>query len=206
MGATAALQHAHLGSRTLAFGPRVDLRATHGSFVPPDACAACARAIESALGAAGGTVAVHVGEANLEDMGQAALLRSAPCVRLVRARARVANGWRRAGRFEWSGGDPQPHKSRQPATPQAVREYARERASRKAEFAHARLLPRRGLGDARHLPPQRADAPRARGRPRPPLQGRAPRTPQPTATAARNAHRMSHRRRSTHVRVTQIEA
>ena len=75
MGATAALQHAHRAHRTLAFGPRVDLRRTHGSFVADDAKEACACAVSSALDQMRGSVAVHVGVGNLEDMAQAAQVR-----------------------------------------------------------------------------------------------------------------------------------
>jgi leucine-rich repeat protein SHOC2 len=57
MGATAALQHAALGARTLAFAPRVDLDVSHGAFVPADARRRCREAIARAVGiaaAAGG--------------------------------------------------------------------------------------------------------------------------------------------------------
>ena len=60
MGATAALQHAHRAARVLAFGPRVDLRRSHGSFVPVAAKHACAQAIDRALETA--LEAVHARE------------------------------------------------------------------------------------------------------------------------------------------------
>ena len=34
MGGCAALMHAHHANEVLAFGPRVDLERTHGSYVP----------------------------------------------------------------------------------------------------------------------------------------------------------------------------
>ena len=46
---TAALMHAHLARRTLAFGPRVDLRRTHGAYVPDSAKAACTDAVMRSL-------------------------------------------------------------------------------------------------------------------------------------------------------------
>ena len=107
MGATAALQHAHRAARVLAFGPRVDLRRSHGSFVPDAAKNACAQAIDRALeqharehasgggtanggtgtsgndGTGVGRVAVHVGSGNLEDMTQAARVRGRRAVVVV---------------------------------------------------------------------------------------------------------------------------
>ena len=109
MGATAALQHAHRAARVLAFGPRVDLRRSHGSFVPDAAKHACAQAIDRALeqharehasgggtanggtgtsgtggtGTGVGRVAVHVGSGNLEDMTQVARVRGRRAVVVV---------------------------------------------------------------------------------------------------------------------------
>ena len=75
MGATAVLQHAQRADRVLAFGPRLDLRLTHGSFVAERAKGSCASAISAALDETRGSVAVHVGGGNLEDMTQARALR-----------------------------------------------------------------------------------------------------------------------------------
>ena len=77
MGGTAALMHAHLARRTLAFGPRVDLRRTHGAYVPDSAKAACTDAVMRSLRAVapGGRVAVHVGRQNAVDVMQADTVR-----------------------------------------------------------------------------------------------------------------------------------
>ena len=83
MGATAALQHAALADRVLAFGPRAALHSTHGSFVPEHAQRACADAIRRALEAARRSVAVHVGTGNLLDMQQAGLVRGMPGVEVA---------------------------------------------------------------------------------------------------------------------------
>jgi leucine-rich repeat protein SHOC2 len=85
MGGTAALTHAHLADRTLAFGPRVDLRATHGAYLPQEAHSRCAEAIGGSLrrmrdassrsrARGPGTAAVHVGAGNAVDCLQLGLV------------------------------------------------------------------------------------------------------------------------------------
>ena len=83
MGATAALMHAHLAHRVLAFGPRVDLQLTHGAYVPAACQRACAEAIASALRGGLGRVAVHVGRQNAVDVMQADMVRGSPAVTVV---------------------------------------------------------------------------------------------------------------------------
>ena len=82
MGGTAALQHACHANRVLAFGPRVDLRTTHGSFVPTASQRACLDAVHASLEAMRGSVAVHAGLGNLVDMHQAGLVSGARGVTL----------------------------------------------------------------------------------------------------------------------------
>ena len=86
MGGTAALMHARVGSRVLAFGPRVDLRRVHGAYLPAEAKAACTQAVLASLGKlrAGASVAVHVGGDNAVDVEQARLVGARPRVALVR--------------------------------------------------------------------------------------------------------------------------
>ena len=89
MGATAALVHAPLAHRVLAFGPRVSLERTHGSFLPAAARAECTRSVRAALHALstrGGSAAVHFGRDNLEDVVQA------ECVAALAAAACAATG------------------------------------------------------------------------------------------------------------------
>lgn len=102
MGGTAALMHAALGCRALSFGPRVDLRRTHGAYLPQVAKRACAQAIERSVGQIGARLApaeegfahrglttrpaqlsVHVGSGNAVDVAQAALLAGAAGVEIV---------------------------------------------------------------------------------------------------------------------------
>ena len=84
MGATAALQHAALAARALAFAPRVDLALSHGSFVPGDARDSCLRAIaHSTATSPAGSVVVHVGTGNHVDMAQVATVRHAAAVQVV---------------------------------------------------------------------------------------------------------------------------
>ena len=90
MGATAALMHANLAHRVLAFGPRIDLEHTHGSFLDPSLRAACTDQVMCALQRIGGdeskvnpTVSVHVGAGNLEDVLQARLVERLSAVRVV---------------------------------------------------------------------------------------------------------------------------
>lgn len=84
MGATAALMHAHLAHRCLAFGPRVDLRRTHGSYVPDCAKRACSDAVDRSLrGLGGASVAVHVGRQNAVDVMQADVVRGLEHVTVV---------------------------------------------------------------------------------------------------------------------------
>jgi len=72
MGGTAALTHSALAHRVLAFGPRVDLTHTHGSYVDTGARRACMDRIHATLGRDMGLkVTVHVGSGNLEDVLQA---------------------------------------------------------------------------------------------------------------------------------------
>ena len=58
MGATAALQHATLGDRVIAFGPRVDLELTHGAYVPEVVRRGCRRALDASLQRMKGTADV----------------------------------------------------------------------------------------------------------------------------------------------------
>jgi hypothetical protein len=79
MGASACLMHAGLATRVLAFGPRIDLDLTHGSFLPPAVRKACKETVFNALNpltgvARAGHVSIHVGEGNLEDVQQAAVV------------------------------------------------------------------------------------------------------------------------------------
>lgn len=79
MGGTAALLHAAGGGKVLAFGPKVNLEMTHGSFLPPSVRAACASAIHAALIKSAvingnSAVEVHVGSENLEDVLQGQLV------------------------------------------------------------------------------------------------------------------------------------
>ena len=62
-------------AQVLAFGPRVALHATHGSFIPTASQAACAAAVRRSLAEMRGSAAVHVGTGNLVDMQQVALVR-----------------------------------------------------------------------------------------------------------------------------------
>ena len=74
MGGTAALLHAGLGDRVLAFGPRIELRRTHGSFVPAAVQGVCLTTVLPSIRQAAARrahVAVHVGSGNLEDVLQA---------------------------------------------------------------------------------------------------------------------------------------
>ena len=59
MGASAVLMHAALGHRVLAFGPRIALQRTHGSFLPQHAQSAAAFRIKQALELMRGTIAVN---------------------------------------------------------------------------------------------------------------------------------------------------
>ena len=84
MGATAALQHAALAARALAFAPRVDLALSHGSFVPGSSREACLKAItHSTITSPAGSIVVHVGTGNHVDMAQVATVRQAPAVHVV---------------------------------------------------------------------------------------------------------------------------
>ena len=90
MGATAALMHADLAHRVLAFGPRIDLERTHGSFLEPPLRAACTQQVMRALQKMGEgesrvqpVVSVHVGAGNLEDVLQARLIERLSAVRVV---------------------------------------------------------------------------------------------------------------------------
>ena len=72
MGATAALMHAGLAHRVLAFGPRAtQLNLTHGSFLPRSSQQALSTAVLSAVSTTRASVSIHVGSGNLEDMLQA---------------------------------------------------------------------------------------------------------------------------------------
>ena len=70
MGASAALQHAHLGQRTLAFGPRIDLNASHGTYVPAGAREGALLRTREVLRTMKGTATVHVGRTNYVDVAQ----------------------------------------------------------------------------------------------------------------------------------------
>ena len=70
MGASAALQHAHLGQRTLAFGPRIDLNASHGTYVPAGAREGALLHTREVLRTMKGTATVHVGRTNFVDVAQ----------------------------------------------------------------------------------------------------------------------------------------
>lgn len=84
MGATAALQHARLASRTLSFAPRVDLALSHGAFVPHAARAASLAAIANGLAELpASVVAVHVGAHNHVDALQVAAVPSSQAVHVV---------------------------------------------------------------------------------------------------------------------------
>jgi acyl-CoA synthetase (AMP-forming)/AMP-acid ligase II/Leucine-rich repeat (LRR) protein len=83
MGATGALLHATLGQRVLAFGPRVNLELTHGSFLPAAVRRACTDAVLGALSqtdARGAKVSVHVGKSSLDETLQARLVDHLPGV------------------------------------------------------------------------------------------------------------------------------
>eukprot|EP01046_Picozoa_sp_COSAG06_P015786 COSAG06_NODE_1023_length_11042_cov_2.398337_1_plen_2013_part_00 len=83
MGATAALLHARCAQRVLAFGPRVDLELTHGSFLAPYQRAACNDRVMDALKEmTHADVSVHVGAGNLEDVLQARLISGLRSVRV----------------------------------------------------------------------------------------------------------------------------
>lgn len=60
MGATAALQHATLGDRVIAFGPRVDLELTHGAYVPEVVRRGCRLALDASLERMKGTADVSL--------------------------------------------------------------------------------------------------------------------------------------------------
>ena len=75
MGGAAALMHAHHAHEVLAFGPRVDLERTHGSYVPDAAKRACASGVHASLRAMRGHATVHVGSGNAVDVMQARLYR-----------------------------------------------------------------------------------------------------------------------------------
>ena len=80
----AALQHARLGARTLAFAPRVDLSLSHGSFVPASAQKACLEAIAvSTTTCPRGSIMVHVGMGNHVDMAQVGAVRHGRSVLVV---------------------------------------------------------------------------------------------------------------------------
>ena len=83
MGGTAALAHAGCGHRVLAFGPRVDLSRTHGSYLPVAQREALRRAVRGGVAAHSGrrgSVQVHVGAGNLEDVLQADRVRGEAAV------------------------------------------------------------------------------------------------------------------------------
>ena len=75
MGGCAALMHAHHAHEVLAFGPRVDLERTHGSYVPDAAKRACASSVHASLRTMRGRATVHVGSGNAVDVMQAGLVR-----------------------------------------------------------------------------------------------------------------------------------
>ena len=83
MGASAALLHAHLGCRALAFAPRVDLGASHGAYVPEAARHAGLRHTLASLGRLEGVASVHVGRGNYVDVAQVQAVAHCPSVRLV---------------------------------------------------------------------------------------------------------------------------
>jgi hypothetical protein len=67
----------------LAFGPRVDLELTHGSFLAPYQRAACNDRVMDALKEmTHADVSVHVGAGNLEDVLQARLISGLRSVRV----------------------------------------------------------------------------------------------------------------------------
>ena len=72
MGATAVLQHAQLADRAIAFGPRVDLRHTHGSFVPESSQSACAAAVGRALSQVSQSVSQSVSQPVSHSVTQSA--------------------------------------------------------------------------------------------------------------------------------------
>ena len=82
MGASAALLHAHLGSRAIAFAPRVDLSASHGAYVPDGARAAGLAHTRRSLRALRGHADVHVGRCNYVDVAQVAPIAHEASVRV----------------------------------------------------------------------------------------------------------------------------
>jgi hypothetical protein len=80
MGGTAALVHAQLATRVLAFGPKVELVRCHGCFLPAGVREACRAAIaaNTAAGQACCSISIHVGSGNLEDVLQAARVGKRP--------------------------------------------------------------------------------------------------------------------------------
>ena len=70
MGASACLLHCHLGSRAIAFAPRVDLAASHGAYVPEAARSGGLAHTRSSLRRMDGVAKVHVGRCNYVDVAQ----------------------------------------------------------------------------------------------------------------------------------------
>jgi hypothetical protein len=80
MGASAALQHARLARRVIAFAPRIDLTKSHGKYVPEAVRAASLEHTFRALETMRGSAAVHVGRGNYVDLAQVRVIEHLPSV------------------------------------------------------------------------------------------------------------------------------
>ena len=78
MGASACLQHAYLGHRAIAFAPRIDLSASHGTYIPLGARTSGLERTRRSLTKMGGTACVHCGRSNYVDLAQVEHVRDLP--------------------------------------------------------------------------------------------------------------------------------
>ena len=83
MGASACLLHAHLGSRAIAFAPRIDLSASHGVYVPEATRKAGLKHTLDSLEKVKGIASVHCGRGNFVDKAQVEHVRGCKSVRVV---------------------------------------------------------------------------------------------------------------------------